>query len=233
MIETLSIPYILTLAAVDAVNPCAIAVLTLMLIAIMTYNPKDTKRILFSGLSFVAAVFILYMFYGFLLVSFFSAMQAISGVRVVLYTALGAVAIILGFLNLKDYFRYKPGGFMTEMPLSMRPRVKKLINSVTGPGGAFIVGVFVTLFLLPCTIGPYVIANGLLSKIGIFAAVPWLVLYNIVFVMPMLAITLIVYKGISTVQDVSGWKEKNIKYLHLIAGALMVIIGLAIVFELL
>ena len=43
-------------------------------------------------------------------------------------------------------------------------------------------GIFVTVFLLPCTIGPYIIAAGLLSKIGFLSALPWLLYYNLLFV---------------------------------------------------
>ncbi len=46
----------------------------------------------------------------------------------------------------------------------------------------------------------------------------------------MLTITLIIYIGYTTVENVSGWKEKNIKYLHLIAGILLSLIGLLMVF---
>jgi glutaredoxin len=42
--ETISIPKILGLALADSINPCAISVLLLMLIAITTYNPKDIQQ---------------------------------------------------------------------------------------------------------------------------------------------------------------------------------------------
>ena len=53
--------------------------------------------------------------------------------------------------------------------------------------------------------------------------------YNLVFVLPMLIITGIVYFGISKVQDVSSWKDKNIRYLHLISGLIILLLGLAMV----
>ena len=80
--------------------------------------------------------------------------------------------MILGALNIKDYFAYKKGSFATEMPLWMRPQVKKVINKMTSPAGAFVIGFLVTLFLLPCTIGPYIVASGLLAELGIMKALP-------------------------------------------------------------
>jgi len=56
--------------------------------------------------------------------------------------------------------------------------------------------------------------------------IPWLLLYNLIFVLPMLIITLIVYFGIAKIEDISGWKEKNIRYLHLTAGIIILLLGL-------
>ena len=115
------------------------------------------------------------------------------------------------------------------MPMFLRPKVKKIISGVSSPKGAFLVGIFVTLFLLPCTIGPYIIAGGILSALEILKSLPYLLIYNFVFVLPMLAITLIVYLGLSKVEDISGWKERNIRYLHLTAGIIILALGIAII----
>ncbi len=218
---------LLSLAAVDAVNPCALAVLTLMLIAILTYNPEKKRNILLAGMAFTVSVFVMYMIYGLVIIKFFQLIQAITYIRLTLYKILGLAAIILGLLNLKDFFWYRPGGMMTEMPMFMRPRLKKVIGGITSPAGAFVVGAFVTIFLLPCTIGPYIIAGGILSAMDLLQTIPLLLLYNLIFVLPMAAITIVVYLGIKEVENVSGWKDKNIKYLHLIAGSIIVILGIA------
>lgn len=220
---------ILSLAAVDAINPCALAVLTLILIAILTYNPKNKKKVLLAGLAFCFSVFVMYLFYGLVIIRFFQLTQSLAVIRLWLYKVLGALAIILGILNIKDFVKYKPGGFATEMPLFLRPRVKKIISGITSPKGALVVGIFVTVFLLPCTIGPYVICGGILCTLGLLKALPWLLLYNLVFILPMLIITGIVYLGVAKVQDVSGWKDKNIRYLHLVAGLIILLLGLAMV----
>ena len=114
------------------------------------------------------------------------------------------------------------------MPLFLRPNLIKIISGVTSPTGAFVVGLFVTLFLLPCTIGPYVIAGGILSSINLLATLPWLLLYDLIFVLPMLIIVGLIYAGISKIDDLVGWKDKNIRYLHLIAGIIILVIGVLI-----
>ncbi len=218
---------IISLAAVDAVNPCALAVLVLMLTAILAYNPSKRKNIIFAGLAFVVSIYIMYLFYGLVIIKFFQLVQALTAVRLWLYKILGAIAVILGILNIRDFFKYKPGRTGTEMPLFMRPKVKKIIGGITSPRGAFGVGIFVTLFLLPCTIGPYIIAGGILSAMDIIKTLPPLLLYNLIFVAPMLVIIGIVYIGFRRVEDISAWKEKHITTLHLVAGIIMLALGAA------
>jgi len=229
MNEILNFTKITSLALADAVNPCEIAVLTIVLITILIQNPEKRKRVLYAGLAFVSSVYIGYLMYGFILIEIFKNFnQAISSFSFYLYKGLAVFAMILGALNIKDYFMYEPGGLATEMPISMRPRVKEWIKKITSPAGAFIIGLLVTLFLLPCTIGPYIIASGLLSQIGFAKALPWLLYYNLIFVLPMIAITFIVFIGYTTVENVSDWKERNIKRLHLIAGILLFAVGFSL-----
>ncbi|KPJ56358.1 hypothetical protein AMJ49_05140, partial [Parcubacteria bacterium DG_74_2] len=143
---------------------------------------------------------------------------------------LGGAAILLGVLNIRDFFKYKPGGFLTEMPMFLRPKVKKIISGITSPKGALGVGVFVTIFLLPCTIGPYIICGGILSTCEFIEIFPWLLMYNLIFILPMLVIVGLIYLGLRKVKDVSAWKEKNIRYLHLMAGLIIFGLGVAMVF---
>lgn len=226
----LTIPTIISLAAADAVNPCELAILMLVLINILIYNPNNLKKVLYAGLAFIASVFVMYFIYGMIIIQFFKVITALTSIRLIIYKAFAVLAIILGVLNLKDYINYKPGSFATEMPMSFRPKAKKIISSITGVKGAIFMGAFVTLFLLPCTMGSYIIAGGILSVMDILKTIPWLLLYNFIFVSPMLAITLFVYFGMSKIEDVQAWKDRNIRKLHLIAGILTIIVGLVILF---
>jgi len=227
--QKLTLAKILSLAAVDAVNPCEIAVLTMILIAILTADPKNRKKVLFAGLAFALAIVLMYIVYGLVIIKFFQVVQLLKGVGAVIFKVLAVLAIILGIFNIRDFLHYRPGGFATEMPIFLRPKVKKLIATVTSVKGAFVIGLLVTLFLIPCTMGPYFIAGGLLSSLELIKTLPWLLLYNLVFILPMIIITLIVYFGFTTVENVSGWKERNIKYLHLIAGTILILLGIAMI----
>lgn len=225
--SNLTLAKVLSLAAVDAVNPCALAVLTLMLLGILAYNPGDKRKVLLAGLAFSFSVFIMYFFYGLVIIRLFQVIHALTSIRLWLYKVLGFLAVVLGVLNLKDFVRYKPGTLGTEMPMFLRPKMQNLLFKITSPKGAFAIGAFVTLFLLPCTIGPYVICGGILCSLSLLKVLPWLFLYNAIFILPMLAITAVCFVGLTSVENVSEWRERNIRFLHLVAGVIIFGLGLA------
>ena len=66
---------IIGLAAVDAVNPCALAVMTIVLITLLMHNPAKRKKVLWGGFSFTLAVFIVYFLYGLIFREIFSGQQ--------------------------------------------------------------------------------------------------------------------------------------------------------------
>ena len=218
----LTLAKVISLAVVDAINPCALAVLGLMLIAILTYNPAKKRNILLAGLAFVIAVFLMYLIYGLIIIKSFQLIQALTLIRLWLYRILGFGAIILGCFKLRDFLRAK-------RVCKTNPRVNRIISKITNPKGAFWVGAFVTIFLLPCTIGPYIICCGILSPLAILKVFPLLLLYNLIFILPMLVVVLIIYFGLSKIEDVSSWQARNIKYLDLISGLVILVLGVAMV----
>jgi len=216
------------LAFVDSINVCALAVLTMVLTTILIQNPEKKRKVLFAGLAFVSAVYVMYLFYGLVIYQVFNSFaEKIGIISPYIYDTLLVLIMIIGALNIKDFFTRKEGGFATEMPLFLRPKVKKIINSITSIKGAFLTGFFVTLFLLPCTIAPLIAAMGILSNSGytIVQSIPWLLYYNLLFVLPMLAIVGLVYLGFTRVEEATGWRLRNKRYLHLIAGILLLLIG--------
>lgn len=227
IVKNLTIPIIIAAAAVDAINPCAFAVLIILMTAALSITNK--KRALKFGLAFTASIYISYFLMG---IGLLSILQT-SGISHIFYIVVTVLAIIVGLLNIKDYFWYGKVCLM-EIPLSWRPAMKKILNSVTTPLGAFVAGFAVSLFELPCTGGPYIVILGLLAKevtksTGIF----YLLLYNLVFISPLLILSFLIYKGLSTTSKLENIRQKRVRLLHLISGILMLGIAAVMIFSLL
>jgi cytochrome c biogenesis protein CcdA len=221
---SLSLLTIIGAALVDSINPCAIAVLLILMGALLATGNK--KRAVRAGLAFTLSIYIAYFLFG---LGLFSAIQ-ISGLSYWFYRVIGILAIIIGLANIKDFFWYGGGGFVMEIPMGWRPKLKEMLGKVTSPLGAFLMGFIVCLFELPCTGGPYIVILGLLAdKMTMWASIPLLLLYNLVFVLPLIIITLLIYSGFANVEKATRWKDNNLRILHLIAGIIMLALGILIV----
>lgn len=219
-LRALSLITIIGAALVDSINPCAIAVLLILLGTLLAAG--DKKKAFKAGLAFTLSIYIAYFLFG---IGLFSALK-ISGLAYWFSKIIGVLAIIIGLANIKDYFWYGAGGFVMEIPRRWRPRLQRLLRGVTSPAGAFLMGFVVSLFELPCTGGPYIVILGLLAeKTTRIQAIPLLLLYNLFFIFPLLLINFLIFAGHITLKDTKAWKEKNIRNLHLIAGIIMVILG--------
>ncbi len=224
-LKALSLITIIGAAIVDSINPCAIAVLLILLGALLVSG--DRKKAFKAGLSFTLSIYIIYFLFG---LGLFSVIK-ISGLSYWFYKVIGILAIVIGLANIKDYFWYGAGGFVMEIPRRWRPSLKKLLQKVTTPLGAFLIGFVVCLFELPCTGGPYIFILGLLAeKTTQLLAIPVLLLYNLFFILPLIIITLLVYFGFTNIDKATKWKDRNIRRLHLVAGIIMLILGFIVVF---
>lgn len=219
----LTVPAVISAAAVDAINPCAFAVLIILLTTILASGVK--KRTLFAGLAFTAAIFISYFLMG---IGLYSAVSY-SGLTHTFFWVVAVLAIIVGLFNLKDYLWYGKW-FVMEVPMSWRPKLKKIIKGITSAPGAFLTGFVVSLFLLPCTSGPYIVILGLLAHTATRDSAIWLlILYNLIFILPMIVITLLVYFGFTSTEKAEEWRQKRLKHLHLVAGIIILLLGIGMI----
>lgn len=220
-IKALTLPAVIGAAAVDAINPCAFAVLIILLATILA--AKQKKKVLWAGLAFTCSIYISYFLMG---LGLFSVIR-VAGLTHLFYTVVAVLAILIGLFNLKDYLWYGKW-FVMEVPMSWRPKLKMLLKGVTSVPGAFLIGFVISLFLLPCTSGPYIVILGLLAKAATKNyALSLLLLYNFIFVLPMLFITGAIYFGFTTTEQAEEWRTKKLKLLHLIAGAAILLLGIA------
>lgn len=211
---------LISAALVDAINPCAFAVL-ILLVATVT-NAQGKRRALQAGLMFSLAIFASYFLMG---LGLYKAITVFN-IPLVISTVVGILAIILGLANLKDAFWYGKF-FIMEVPLSWRPKMQTILRHVTSPFGALTAGLLVSLFLLPCSSGPYVVIVGLLAeRVNMASTISQLALYNLIFVTPMIAITLAMYFFDIKGRKLEQMRKDNLKLLHAIGGTIMLVMGI-------
>ena len=221
--EKHTIPAVVLAAAADSVNPCTFAVLVLLLGTLIVAGRKG--KTLQIGIAFISAIYVSYFLMG---IGIFSAIQA-AGVQRPFILAVSSLAILLGLWNMKDYFAYGKW-FTIEVPQRWRPIVKRLTASVVSIPGAILVGVLDSLFLLPCSSGPYIAILALLSKTtSRTEGILYLLFYNLIFVLPLVAIMLAIHFGYTTTARAERWRSARLGKLHLISGAVMLLLGVGMI----
>ncbi len=202
----------------DSINPCAFAVMLLLLSTILSRH-KSKRKTLLAGVLFSLAVFLTYLAMG---VGLFSALATANN-TFILKIVVWVLWLVVWLANLKDYFRYGKW-FVMEVPFSWRPKMMEVIEKVSSPWWAFVVGVIVSLFLLPCSSGPYFTILWFLSSQSKHLNLRWylyLIVYNLIFVLPMLAIAVLVGFWYASVDKLAKIKHEKTKLIHLIVWILM------------
>ena len=184
------------------------------------------QRVLKIGLVYILTVFITYFLAG---LGLLIAIQTTNLSGVIYYVSAG-IAIIAGLINVKDFFWYGKG-ITLAIPKSAKPSINKWTKKASVPA-AIILGVLVAMFELPCTGGVYLAILGLLSNnMTKSQAVLPLLLYNFVFIVPLIVIMGLVYFGISA-KNLEKWRMKKRNYMKLISGLFMILLGFLMLSEL-
>lgn len=225
--EKLTLPAILVAAVLDSVNPCDFAVLVLLLGTLLVIG-KRTK-VLWAGLAFSAGIFVAYFSMGFGLFSLLGWTVGARSFRNPFIFAVSGIAILVGLWEMKDLLWYGKW-FSIEVPERWKPSVKRITSAAVTIPGAFVVGLVDSIFLAPCTSGPYLVILTLLSQTTTRAqGALYLLFYNAIFILPMIAITLAVHFGMTTTARAERWRQAKLGKLHFATGLVMVLLGVGMI----
>ena len=150
-------------------------------------------------------------------------------------TIAGMVALIIGAINIKDYFVFRQGPSLS-IPTSARPtlfrHMRELLkaNSIsTMLLGTSMLAIAANSYELLCTAGfPMVYSRLLtLNELANFQYYAYLVLYNLIYVFPLIVIVII----FSFTLGAHKLSEQQGRLLKLLSGLMMLGLGLVMVFK--
>ncbi len=224
----LTLPILIGAALLDSINPCVFGVL-IFLIAFMTTVFKSKNKMLMGGLLYSTVVYVTYLILGL----GFLKITVSFGFSTIVYWIAAIISITAGVLEIKDYFFYGKG-FSLQMLPGASERIKyytshlKKINKKKPYLSFFataILGVFVVLVELPCTGAPYLAILALLGQGNYTEAIPMLLLYNLIFILPLFIIIGISYFGIYS-KTLEKWRTKYKELMRLAIGSFLISLGL-------
>jgi cytochrome c biogenesis protein CcdA len=215
------IPLVAGTGFLDGIHPCAIAILIFFIAFLLTIQ-RTIKNIFALGLVYIFVIFLTYLGVG---VGLFSGIVFLGQPH--FFAKFGSwLLIFLGLYYIKDYF-FPGSRFHFQIPKFSAEKIKTWLSRATLPAvaaGAFLVG----LCSIPCSGGIYAAITALLaSKTTYFTGFLYLLLYNLMFVMP-LFILLILSTNPLTLAKISEWRQKNERQEKLIMGLMLLALGAGI-----
>lgn len=228
MYQDLTLGVIVVAALLDSINPCVLGVLIFLISYLLATFYKNRNRMLLSAAVYILAVYVTYFFIGLGILKF----TVSTGFTNTFYWIAGSIAIVAGLLELKDFFWYGRGFSLAIIPggdvrikyytkkigqLERRHRLYGLLISL-------FLGFFVVLVEFPCTGAPYLAILALISSGYLSRAIPYLLLYNLVFIIPLVVIVGLAYFGKSS-DALEEWRKRHRKLMRLLVGVFLLALG--------
>ncbi len=217
------LPLVGVSAVIDSINPCAFSIL-LLTIAFLFSIGKLRNNVLRIGFSYIAGIFLVYLLIGFGIIQtlhIFNTPHFMAKVG-------ASLLIVLGLINLLgELFPAFP--VRLRIPEAAHRKMAVLMDKGSLPA-AFFLGGLVGVCEFPCTGGPYLMVLGLLhDKLTYLKGVGYLIMYNVIFVLPLIIILLIASnKGL--LEKVKFWQKEERPLMRLGGGIAMVALGIIIFF---
>lgn len=229
-ISELSLPVLtVTLAFLDSFNPCSFFIL-LFLLNLLLYV-QSRKRMLLIGCIFI---FFSGFIYFLLMLSLTSVILIVNQQLLILLIA-GAVALILGTFNIKDFFFFKKGpsaGIPEDKKPKLFEQMRKIVRTSYLPSmviATVVLAIFANTYELLCTLGfPTVyIAELTSNNLSPLQYYSYLFFYNLIYVIPLIVILLVFVVKLGG-KKLTEWQGRVLK---LISGVMMFSLGIVLLIK--
>ena len=232
--RSLGIFAILAAGLIEGLNPCAFATL-IFFISYLTMVGRKRKEIFWVGMGFAGTGFFTHLLLGLGLLSFVQRLSFLPLFSRIVYLITFLFALFLGILSLYDYIQLKrgrPSKMKLQVPNFLKKRIHQTIRKTSGnleadgKGqsvrlliAAIIIGFVVTLLQFTCTGQVYLPTILFVTNIPSLrgSAVFYLVLYNLIYVAPLLVVFGIVYWGVTS-EQLSFFLQKRASTIKLVTS---------------
>ena len=204
--EQFSVLVVLGAGLIDGINPCAFVVL-IFLVSYLYYVGRGRNEILIASFFFAIGSFGAYLAMGTGRLGAVGYLESVSRIfQLVFYPAMAVFTGILAVLSILDFYRmhYKGKKAVLELSAGLKKKthdiIRKNARAKTIWIASLVTGVLVSFVEFMCTGQVYLpTIVYVINSAGVSAdALGFLVIYNLGFTVPIIAITLIAYFSSST-----------------------------------
>ncbi|MCF7908104.1 MAG: hypothetical protein K9L86_04450 [Candidatus Omnitrophica bacterium] len=223
----------------DGVNPCAFAVIVFFISFLSIYGYKK-REIIYVGISYCLAVFITYLLIGLGVFEFFYSLGNITFFIKWFYYVVGFFCFFMGIFAIYDYIHFKitkkSEGALLQLPKFLKKKINLTIGSKLRDKKkdslwglaitSFSVGFMVSLLEAACTGQLYLPTIVFVLKSDQLRLRAWfyLVLYNLMFIFPLVIVFILSLVGVGS-QKFNNFLKKNVGLIKLIMAFVFFVLG--------
>jgi cytochrome c biogenesis protein CcdA len=237
--EALSLPVVLAAGLLDGVNPCAFTTI-IFLLSYLSLAGGTRRRLLVTGGLFTLAVFVTYVLIGVLFYQLASTLLGNRLLATVVHVVLLVLLLVLAALSVVDAvrcWRGRPTEMALKLPKAIQDRLRARIrafarNDLATGTAALSLGVVVASLELACTGQIYIPIVTMIAEPQYRAAAALnLLAYNVAFIVPLVAVFLLVSLGITS-QRLARFASRHLGAVKLALALLFVALALVVLYNL-
>lgn len=239
---------IITAGLIDGINPCAFTVIVFF-ISFLTFQGYRRRELFIIGICFIVAVFLTYVLIGLGIFRSLYSLNKFYLVTKIVYYAIAAFSFLLGIFALYDLWLFikkrKTEGMILQLPQTIKNRIHAVIGlhyRKTKEGktevankkhlfqlisSALITGFLVSILEAVCTGQVYLPTITFVLKDAALRmrALGYLLLYNLMFILPLFVVFLFALLG-TTSEEFARFMQKRIAIVKLFMALLFFGLGI-------
>ncbi len=234
LVDTILLTQVITGGLLDGINPCAFAT-SIFLISYLLFLKKRPREIALVGFGFCTGVFLAYFLYGLGISFLLDFLTRFSHFRQVLYGVFALISLTLAIGSLVDAFRYRRSGRTSDMTFGLSGDTHRSINdkirTLADKGTLLLLpasvalGAVVSSMELACTGQIYAPVLAAINADGFtWRAVLLTLLYNLLFIVPLVVITILACRGVGA-QSLAAWAKRHVFPTKLVMAILLFVIA--------
>jgi len=221
----------------DGINPCAFATIIFFL-SYLQIAKRTPREILLVGIAFIFAIFLAYFSVGIAfhaLIDKLADSEKFKFARNIMTWVFAAFALLVAVFSLRDGIRASRGnmGDMTlQLPNFLKTRIRGTIRKRARASNfviaAFVTGIIISILELACTGQVYAPIVYQIQQ-GRADAYLYLLIYNLAFILPLVIIFILAYKGMTS-DALTRFQAKHTSLIKYATAILFFILTFVILF---
>ena len=252
--KNLAVIAIISAGLIDGINPCAFTVIVFF-ISFLALQGYKKKELIIIGFSFIFSVFLTYLLIGLGILNFIYRLKGFWLVTRIFNISIGIFSIILGALAIYDFLKFKrtndTQGLLLQLPQGIKNRIHYVIGlhyrkTKAGQQGepalekhifrlvitALLTGFLVSVLEAICTGQTYLPTITFILKTTNLKlqALTYLLLYNFMFIAPLLIIFFFALLGVTS-EQFSVFLKRHLLTIKVLMAALFLGLGIFLIWR--